>query len=134
MKVPNKIFNSENKSFLLLPGFEATKTEREDLVYHSLISSATCLFLFNEAEYADERNKKVLEEINTKFESAKPIFIATFSDTSKDENESLKQNLIEKFNLQNEEDRVISIGAGKYRGTEKERIDDWLPKLRTILR
>jgi hypothetical protein len=129
LKVPNKIFNSENKSFLLLPGFEGTQNDREDLVYHSLISSATCLFLFNESACAKESNKNILDEINTKFEKAKPIFITTFSDTSIDENESLKNNLIEKFNLHNEEDRVICVGTGKYKDTDKNRMDDWLPKL-----
>jgi len=128
MKVPNKIFNSENKSFLLLPGFENTKNEREDLVYHSLISSATCLFLFNETGYANQNNKNILEEINAKFESAKPIFITTFSDQSKDENENLKSKLIKKFNLDNEEDRVISCGTGKL-STGENRMDVWLPEL-----
>lgn len=133
MRVPNKIFNSEKKSFLLLPGFEDSENEREDLVYHSLISSATCLFLFNETGFANASNKNILEQINSKFESAKPIFLATFSDESKDENETLKKNLIEKFNIQNEDDRVISIGTGRYKGTDKSRIEDWLPALKQSL-
>lgn len=133
IKVPNKIFNTEERSFLLLPGFENENNWREDLVSHSLISSATCLFLFNEAEFADERNTKILNRINTEFESGKPIFIASFSDTSKDENRTLKKDLIEKFNLQNEEDRVICIGTGKIEGTEKDRIEMWLPELNKSL-
>lgn len=133
LKVPYKFFNSENKSFLLLPGFEDTQNEREDLVYHSLISSATCLFLFNATGYANQSNKNILDEINVKFESAKPLFITTFSDTSSDENESLKKSLIEKFNLQNEEDRVICTGTGKFKDSEKDRLDDWLPKLEESL-
>lgn len=133
IKVPNKVFSSEERSFLLLPGFEDKDNWREDLVSHSLISSATCLFVFNEAEFADHRNKKILHQISTEFESGKPIFIASFSDTSKDGNQTLKKDLIETFNLQNEEDRVICTGTGKYEGTERERIDVWLPELKKSL-
>ena len=134
MIVPNKIFNSENKSFLLLPGFENIENEREDLVYHSLISSATCLFLFNETGFASASNKNLIEKVNRKFETAKPIFLATFSDESKDENEGLRKNLVETFNIQNEKDRAICIGTGRYKDTNENRIDVWLPKLETIFR
>jgi len=133
IKVPYRIFNSEERSFLLLPGFENEDNWREDLVSHSLISSATCLFVFNEAEFADQRNKDILNQINTEFESSKPIFIASFSDSSKDENKTLKENLIETFNLQDEEDRVVCIGTGEYEDTKRKRIDKWLPELEKSL-
>ncbi len=124
LKVPKKVFNVANKSFLLLPGIEERENNKwEDLIEHSLISSATSLFVFNETAHANYANKKNIEKIKNIFSSAKPIFILSFADQSKDDNKELEKNIKKEFNLK-EDDRIISTG------TTEHLKKTWLPKLK----
>jgi len=127
LKVPEKLFKGTSKSFILLPGIEEVKADWQDLVSISLIGSASCIFLFTATEYANDHNRKVIDDkIKEGFQAAKPIFILSKSDQSQDYNHSFKEKVIQDFKLTDETDRVICTGI---KNTEQ-----WIKELESSLR
>ncbi|MBS4028951.1 MAG: hypothetical protein KGZ58_09965 [Ignavibacteriales bacterium] len=130
LKVPVKkgFFENENKSFVLLPGFEKITRENslwQNLIQHTLTCSATCIFVFNETKFADGDNKVLLEKIQDVFKIAKPLFVLSWSDASKDKNQGLKNQVKERYNISdNEQDRIVCTGTKKIFGIE------WIEELK----
>jgi hypothetical protein len=126
IKLPYKLLNNSTASFALLPGFESSNEEFQNILFHSLISSASCIFVLDEMRFADYRNKNYLNLIMEKFSSANPIFILTRADQSEDDNQELLENFKRQYaNI--EDDRIIIFGIGK------EYKEKYLPKLNDAL-
>ncbi|MCK9280227.1 MAG: hypothetical protein M0P71_06380 [Melioribacteraceae bacterium] len=106
--VPYKIFNSSNKSFLLLPGFQANEDYLKELTFSALRAASNCLILFNQQCYAHKNNKDLIDLLNREFREADPLFLITWSDND-DSNVELREKV--QRDLGNvEEDRIIRTG------------------------
>lgn len=126
LKVPFRMFSDTEKSFVLLPGIEDSCEEFQEMLMHALVSSATCIFLFDEVRYADARNTAAINKIMSVFMQAKPIFTLTMADRSINENKDLFENFKRDFDIK-DDDRIIITGKGK--DFKKE----WMPKLMSAL-
>lgn len=126
LKIPNKFFDTDEISFVLLPGIEDNKDESQEILNHALVSSATCVFLFDQIRYADYRNREALNRIKKDFYNANPIYILSQADKSKDDNKELFDTFRKDFVIK-QKDRIIITGLGDYYKTK------WLPKLKAAL-
>ncbi len=108
------VLNTEDVSFILLPGLEESKPENkiwQELTNHTLTSAATCVFVLDKQQFADGFNSQQLKNIITNFGASKPIFILSKSDDAGSEIDAgkFKKDFLEKYNLPDDEsDRVIS--------------------------
>jgi hypothetical protein len=119
LKVPYRHFYSSDKSFVLLPGIEEAKDEREKewqlFVQYALTLSTTCVLVFDKTKLAQGVNQRLLDSVIREFKTARPIFALSFSDErSGEENEQLKRLVLDKFSVSTDEsDRVIPVGTGE---------------------
>lgn len=126
LKVPTNFFGGKGKSFILLPGIEEIQSEWQDILRLSLIGSASCVFMFNSTDHSSFKNKEIIDkEIREGFKEAKPLFILSKSDQSKDNNEGLRQTVITDFGLENESDRIICTGL--------EYTSEWIEKFKKAI-
>lgn len=106
--VPYKVFNSDSKSFLLLPGFQNTGDYLKELTFSALRSSINCLILFYQTKYAHKNNLELINTLRDEFKDSSPIMVVTWSD-----NEDSNIDLVEKIKTDlriEESDRVVRTG------------------------
>ncbi|MGL4848275.1 MAG: hypothetical protein ACRC28_05030 [Clostridium sp.] len=124
LKVPYKYFKTDEKSFVLLPGVDQSNDGWNELTRHVLYNSANCILVFNEQRLNDNNNTILVNNIKQEFNDSKPIIALTFGDQSNDCNMSLKNEVIERFNITEEEtDRVIRTSV------DKAELDRWREEL-----
>lgn len=79
--VPQRIFHSPDRSFLLLPGlYQKGGGYWDEVTNLALTSSAACLFVFDATTYAKGDNESLVKRIVREFEDAKPLFALTKAD------------------------------------------------------
>lgn len=108
IKVKPKVFNSEDISFLLLPGFELEKDHFYQTIESYLFASAFCIFVTNSNNYAVDENRERLEKVLKNFEGNRPIVVLTRS--GKDRNQELKKTVLDDLKIM-DFDRVICSGT-----------------------
>jgi hypothetical protein len=135
LEVPPKVFGSMNKSFVLLPGYEEETRENRNwqgLMRHTLMSSATCIFVVNETRLADFRNEKLMEEIRDRiFSGGKPLVTISGADLRTEEQcAAMSDQLMDKLCVRSEEaDRIINTGTF----TDGQTNNQWINKLTNAL-
>lgn len=137
LEVPFKIFNTNDKMFVLLPGFEKEGRDNrswQNLMRHTLVSSATCIFVCDETRLADKYNEDILSEVKDSiFSGGKPIIAITRADNNSDEkNNDLSKLVKNKFSIpEKESDRVINTGV--YSGDLQHKNDEWQRRFKDAL-
>ncbi len=122
--VPNKYFFDDKISLVLLPGFENDRHQRsQELLLHMLRLSISSIIVFNKEVYARESNDRVFNEIKNIFKETKPIFLLSHGDVVPEQNEVIKQQLINDFGIElAEEDRIIFSGGAGFKENWNESV------------
>lgn len=113
-----KVFNSSDRSFLLLPGFQKEASDLKELTYTALRTSMNCLVLFFPNKFANKDNRELIETLNAEFNEASPIFMITWSDKEED-NLELAERVKRDMNI-GEEERVIRTGTPGPKGWRED--------------
>lgn len=109
--VPYKYTSSENVSFMLLPGYESSADEWRELISFSVHSSDAAVFVFSESKFANVNTEECLNDIKKTF-GENLIYAITNTDTSTDNNQSVKQTCIEALKIPaGQTDRIVCTGA-----------------------
>lgn len=124
LMVPNKYFKTESKSFVLLPGVNQSNDEWNELTKHVLYNSSNCILVFNEQGLNNNNNTTLVNNIKKEFNDCRPVIALTFGDQSSDCNIALQGEVMERFQIPNEEkDRVIRTSL------DKNEIERWKDEL-----
>ncbi|MEH7255065.1 hypothetical protein V7111_23420 [Neobacillus niacini] len=98
--VPFKFLKSENKSIILLPGFEKDKGHiSQQLLDHILYMSLSSLVVFSKDTFARESSANMIRKVKRVFKDVEPIYVLSFGDVNQDENEGIKQQVIAEFDV-----------------------------------
>jgi hypothetical protein len=127
LKVPNRYFFDEKKSFALLPGFEQDEKERSQiLLKHLLYLSVSSLVVFNKDTYPRQSNENMLRLVKDLYTEVRPIFVLTRGDENAEKNDIVRQQVGEDFHIdENEKDRIVISGV--YNDETKN--NEWKQKL-----
>lgn len=107
IEVNQKILKSDDRHFLLLPGFQSNDDYFKELTWSALRAASTCVVVFFENGYANVANRELIECLSKDFHSAKPVYALTMADQSKDGNQQLRSRVIKDLQIDtNETDRV----------------------------
>lgn len=111
--VPNRYLKDEQKSLVLLPGFEKDDKDISQLLLeHILYLSSSSIVALRKDTFPRESTDGMLRKIKSIYKDVKPIIAITFGDVNPEQNSMFKEKLIEVFNLPNEEgNRVVVTGA-----------------------
>jgi len=108
IEVSQKILLSDDRHFLLLPGFQTDDDYFKELTWSALRAASTCVVVFFENGYANSANHELIDVLSRDFKSAKPIYALTMADQSKDGNQQLYNRVIKDLQIDNTEiDRVL---------------------------
>ncbi len=109
--LPYLHIRNNHTAFLLLPGYERRTDYWQNLIEFSSHCSDAAVFVFSEANFSRADNEKLLEQIRNRFHN-NIIYVISHSDTSQDDNASVKQTCIEVMQVPaGQEDRVICAGS-----------------------
>ncbi|MCD7854268.1 MAG: hypothetical protein LUG66_01465, partial [Clostridiales bacterium] len=129
LTIPPKYFSGENFSIMLLPGFERKRDYWQTLIELSVNCCDSAIFVFDEANLARNDNKRLLDNVKTKF-GKNAIYAISHSDTSQDGNAAVKKTCMEVMGIdQYESDRVVCIGAY----TDPEKNKEWIKNLNNAI-
>ena len=112
LKVPQRYFFDEQKSLILLPGFERDTSElSQQLLEHVLHLSTSSIVVFRKDTFARANNVDMVKKVQTIFGNVKPIYVLTHGDVNSENNEIIKQQMIDMIHLPPEDvDRIIMSG------------------------
>lgn len=112
LKVPYRYLKDENKSIALLPGFEKDDQGRsQDLLQHVLHLSTSSVTVFRKDTYARQSNTDMMVRVQEIYKGMKPIFVLSHGDVNPEQNEGMKQDLMNDFMISEaEHDRVVISG------------------------
>jgi len=112
IEVPESVFYSDRKHFLLLPGFESPNDYLKSLTNHSLRAASTCVVIFYREKYSEESNRLLIKSLLEDFNSTKPVFIITMIDIPDESDEDFRKKVIKELNIsEGETSRVILAGS-----------------------
>ena len=113
IKIPSQCKDEIKSSFMLLPGYEPEKGEKDywnTLVEFSANCSDIALYVVKQSTIADQDNEDFKKMIST-ISADKWIYAISASETTSDNNEGAKRTLMEIAHIKEEEsDRVICTG------------------------
>jgi energy-coupling factor transporter ATP-binding protein EcfA2 len=110
--VPYKLLKSENKSIILLPGFERDKGQlSQQLLDHILYMSTSSLVVFSKDTFARESSANIIRKVKRVFKDVDPIYVLSFGDVNQEENEGIKQQVMEEFAVKSKQ--VVVTGDPK---------------------
>ena len=112
LKVPFHHFHDENKSLILLPGFEKDKEElSQQLLEHVLYLSTSSIVVFRKDTFARANNLEMMDRVKEIYDNVKPIYVLTHGDVNPENNEKIIEQFIEIVQMDiTETDRVIMSG------------------------
>ncbi|GHH99822.1 hypothetical protein [Neobacillus kokaensis] len=100
LEVPYKLLKSENKSIILLPGFEKDKGHiSQQLLDHILYMSSSSLVVFSKDTFARESSANAIRKVKRVFKDVEPIYVLSFGDVNQEENETIKHQVIDEFDV-----------------------------------
>jgi hypothetical protein len=115
LKVPYRYLKDESKSIALLPGFEKDDQGRsQDLLQHVLHLSTSSITVFRKDTYARQSNTDMMARVQEIYKGMNPIFVLSHGDVNPEQNEGMKQDLMNDFMIpEAEHDRVVISGDSK---------------------
>lgn len=112
--VPQRYFKSDDKSIVLLPGFEKDESDISQLLLeHILYLSTSSVLVLRKDTFARETTQQMMRKVKQIYKSVKPVMAISFGNINPDQNAGFKQQMIEEFDIQKgEESRVVITGIG----------------------
>lgn len=103
-------FNDPSTYVVLLPGFEKKNNDFSQKLLEFIVNiSKSSIVVIDKNEHARKSSTVNLKRIENKFENLKPIIALTHGDERPEENNNIKQDIIERLKI-NDEKRVIVTG------------------------
>lgn len=116
--VPPKLLRDERKVIVLLPGYEKSKKDFSQKLLDFIVHMSNfSIMVLNKNTYARKTSNSLLKKIEKKFEGLSPIVALTHGDETPEQNESIRNSVIEDMNIENS-DRVIVTGRSKIIGDQ----------------
>ncbi|MEG0472275.1 MAG: hypothetical protein RR588_08055 [Solibacillus sp.] len=112
--VPHRYLNDEQKSIVLLPGFEKDRKDISQLLLeHILYLSTSSVMVIRKDTYARESTQSMMARVKEIYRSVKPIVAVSFGNVNEEQNEHFKNEIIAEFDVPaGEEERVVITGVG----------------------
>lgn len=112
--VPQRYLNDEQKSIVLLPGFEKDRKDISQLLLeHILYLSSSSVMVIRKDTYARESTQSMMARVKEIYRSVKPIVAISFGNVNEEQNEHFKNELLAEFDVPaGEEKRVVITGVG----------------------
>lgn len=121
--VPSNFLRDNDKVIVLLPGYEKSNKDFSQKLLDFIVQMSTfSILVLNKNTYARKSTDKLLKVIEEKFENLSPIITLTHGDEGKEQNEIIRNSVIEEMEIDNPE-RVIVTGRTEVLGI------DWKQKM-----
>ena len=125
--VPNRYLYDEQKSIVLLPGFEKDNKDISQLLLeHILYLSTSSVMVLRKDTYARETTQNMMRKVKEVYSKVKPIIAISFGNVNPEQNDKFKQEILQEFEIQTaEHNRVVVTGKGQdYPQTWKQELMD----------
>lgn len=121
--LPSNLLNDENKTLVLLPGYEKVNSDFSQKLLDFIIQmSKYSIMVVDKNTYARKSSTELLGKIEKEFKNHLPIVVLTHGDQSPNSNEQIRESVLEDLNVENP-NRVIITGRTEIIGSEwKEKI------------
>lgn len=112
--VPYRYLKDEQKSIVLLPGFEKDRQDISQLLLeHILYLSSSSVMVIRKDTYARESTQSMMTKVKEIYRSVKPIVAISFGNINEEQNEQFKKEILAEFDVPaREEKRVVITGVG----------------------
>ncbi|AOM84455.1 dynamin family protein [Salisediminibacterium beveridgei] len=112
-EVPFKYTMDENKSIVLLPGFESENSNHlsQEMLQYILNMSDRAILLIRKDMTANQRNSDMIEKIQNEYSDINPLVVMSFSDINPETNSEIMNTLIEELNIK--KDQLICKGSDR---------------------
>ncbi|MGE6683748.1 hypothetical protein [Paenisporosarcina sp. NPDC076907] len=112
--VPNRYLFDENKSIVLLPGFEKDNEDiSQMLLEHILYLSTSSVMVLRKDTYARESTQIMMRKVKEVYRNVKPIIALSFGNINPEQNDKFKLEILQEFEIEPaESNRVVVTGQG----------------------
>lgn len=106
--VPFKVFNNDQVSFILLPGFRMDNDYLYELTKSALMTSINSIVVFDSHNYQDRRNEELFNELRQNYNDSSLIYLISRSDLE-DSNIEFQNKVRQELGIENDH-QVLRIG------------------------